>query len=95
MLVSGVLYQDDNPTRNLQERVARCAALYFKKRGALPFVAYVHPSELNGQERAEGVLLVGHKTVLVGHYLLSGDTPAGDLAIGGHQLVTTQGRGDV
>lgn len=76
MLVSGVLYQDDSPSRNLQERVARCATMYLKKRGALPVVAYVNPSELDGQERAGGVRIEALATVLRCHYLLCAEKSA-------------------
>lgn len=71
MLVAGVLFQDDDPSRDLQERVALCAAMYFKKRRILPVVAYVNPAELNGEKMVGTVELVGHGTVLPTHYILS------------------------
>lgn len=56
----GMLWFDDDPKRDLREKVKRAAAHYERKYGLKPNVCYVHPGMLggNGQRRrlrADGV----------------------------------------
>jgi len=43
----GLLWYDDNPGRDLAEKVGRAARRYRQKFGTSPDVCYVHPSALN------------------------------------------------
>lgn len=44
----GLLWYDDDPGRDLAEKVARAVLRYQQKFGAMPTVCYVHPSAVNG-----------------------------------------------
>ena len=43
----GLLWYDDNPGRDLAEKIGRAARRYRQKFGASPNVCYVHPSTLS------------------------------------------------
>jgi len=44
----GLLWFDDDPNRDLQQKVGNAARRYTEKFGRQPTVCYVHPSMLNG-----------------------------------------------
>lgn len=48
----GLLWYDDNPGRNLADKVGQAARRYQQKFGAPPNVCYVHPSALDGNGKA-------------------------------------------
>jgi len=45
----GLLWYDDNPGRDLAEKIERAARRYHQKFGSAPDICYVHPSMLNAQ----------------------------------------------
>jgi hypothetical protein len=45
---TGLLWFDDDPRKELEEKVLRAAAHYERKYGQLPELCYVHPSAFNG-----------------------------------------------
>ena len=45
---AGLLWYDDDPGRDLAEKIGRAARRYRQKFGAPANVCYVHPSALNG-----------------------------------------------
>lgn len=51
----GLLWYDDDPGRDLREKVGRAARRYRQKFGASPDVCYVHPSAVNGNGKGEKV----------------------------------------
>jgi hypothetical protein len=51
----GLLWYDDNPARELADKVGRAARRYRKKFGAVPNVCYVHPSTLDGNGKVHQV----------------------------------------
>jgi len=51
----GLLWYDDNPGRDLAEKIGRAARRYRQKFGASPDVCYVHPSALGGNGRPQAV----------------------------------------
>lgn len=51
----GLLWYDDNPGRDLAEKIGRAARRYRQKFGASPDVCYVHPSALNGNGKVQKV----------------------------------------
>ncbi len=44
----GLLWYDDNPGRDLADKVRQATQRYRKKFGAAPNICYVHPLALNG-----------------------------------------------
>jgi hypothetical protein len=53
---TGLLWFDDDPRKELEEKVLRAAAHYERKYGRLPELCYVHPDAFNGNgngKRAE------------------------------------------
>jgi hypothetical protein len=75
----GLLWYDDNPGRELAEKVGRAARRYRQKFGVAPDVCYVHPSTLNGggaaasggngkSRRVSGVLVAPLSSVLRHHF---------------------------
>jgi hypothetical protein len=51
----GLLWYDDNPKRDLAEKVERAVRRYRQKFGTPANVCYVHPSTLAGTALLEGV----------------------------------------
>ncbi|MBN1977965.1 MAG: hypothetical protein JW918_11240 [Anaerolineae bacterium] len=45
---TGLLWFDDDPRKELEEKVLRAAAHYERKYGRLPELCYVHPGAFNG-----------------------------------------------
>lgn len=73
---TGLLWFDDNPGRDLTDKISQAAQRYRQKYGAEPDVCYVHPSALsdndNGKVKKVGdVRIAPWPTVLV-HYLWIG-----------------------
>jgi len=51
----GLLWYDDEPRRDLTEKIKRAARRYQKKFGASPEVCYVHPSTMDGNGKGQKV----------------------------------------
>jgi len=51
----GLLWYDDDPARDLAEKIARAARRYRRKFGAPPDVCYVHPSAMGGNGKGQKV----------------------------------------
>lgn len=67
----GLLWFDDDPRRDLDEKIARAARHYERKFGRRPNVCYVHPSLLGeGPERRAGMRLEALPSVLRDHLWL-------------------------
>jgi hypothetical protein len=75
----GLLWYDDNPGRDLAEKIGPAVRRYRKKFGVAPNVCYVHASTLaaasepggNGHEReVGGVLVASLPSVLRHHFWL-------------------------
>lgn len=60
MMREGLLWYDDDPERDLAEKIGRAARRYRKKFGAPPDACYVHPSALKGNGKMQQV---GHVRV--------------------------------
>lgn len=73
MMREGLLWYDDDPTRDLAGKVSRAAQRYKHKFGMAPNVCYVHPSVMGegGQAQAvNGVRVDSLMNVLRNHYWL-------------------------
>jgi hypothetical protein len=68
VLSEGLLWFDDDPGRDLAEKVGRAAQHYRTKFGRRPNVCYVHPSLLEGSQAAGGVRIAALPTVLRHHF---------------------------
>jgi hypothetical protein len=72
----GLLWFDDNPGRDLAEKVARAARRYQQKYGASPNVCYVHPSMLGGNgigdEQQVGEVCVAPSPAVLRHHFWVG-----------------------
>ena len=70
----GLLWFDDDPGRDLAEKVGRAAQRYRQKFGASPDICYVHPSALggNGQERRVGGVRVAPLPHVLRHHFWLG-----------------------
>jgi len=69
----GLLWYDDDPGRDLAEKIMRAIRRYQQKFGALPDVCYVHPSTLGGNGKTQkvgGVSVMAKPTVLRHHFWL-------------------------
>jgi hypothetical protein len=51
---TGLLWFDDDPRKELEEKVLRAAAHYERKYGRLPELCYVHPDAFNGNGNGNG-----------------------------------------
>jgi hypothetical protein len=71
----GLLWFDNDPKRDLTQKVGRAAAHYQRKHGQKPNVCYVHPSMVQGSEEVDGVHVAGLPTVLK-HHLWIGEEAA-------------------
>lgn len=71
----GMLWQDDDTRRSLNEKVARAVDYYQQKYGEQPTVCVIHPHMLpEGTRVAEGVRLLTAKTVQINHFWLGVET---------------------
>jgi len=65
----GLLWFDDDPKRDLAQKVGRAVRRYRQKFGRPPNVCYVHPSLLNGRARhISGVRVLPLPSVLRHHF---------------------------
>jgi hypothetical protein len=53
---TGLLWFDDNPRRELKDKVLRAAAHYEKKHGHRPNLCFVHPSAFSGNGNGKQVV---------------------------------------
>jgi len=70
---SALLWYDDNPGRDLTDKVSQAARRYRKKHGVQPDLCYVHPSALSSNNDAGHVIVSDVRikslsTVLVHHF---------------------------
>lgn len=74
----GLLWYDDDPARDLAEKVARAAQQYRRKYGVAPDACYVHPSafEGSGVREVAGVQVSAKPSVLRHHFWLGRETNA-------------------
>ncbi len=70
----GLLWYDDDPGRDLAEKIGRAARRYRQKFGASPNVCYVHPSALsdNGKVQKVGEVRVSSKPSVLRHHFWVG-----------------------
>ena len=69
----GLLWYDDDPGRDLAEKIGRAMRRYQQKFGAAPDVCYVHPSALAGNghgQKVGGVRVAALPSVLRHHFWL-------------------------
>jgi len=67
----GLLWFDNDPRRDLAEKVIRAAKRYRKKYGTAPNVCYVHPSVMESAERKiDGLRVAPLPAVLKHHFWL-------------------------
>jgi hypothetical protein len=72
---TGLLWFDDDPRRQLEEKVQRAAMHYERKYGLSPTLCFVHPSTLNGNgggavKKAGEVEIRPGRSVLPDHFWL-------------------------
>ncbi|MFQ6100580.1 MAG: hypothetical protein ACE5OS_05020 [Anaerolineae bacterium] len=72
---TGLLWFDDDPRRELKEKVLRAAVHYERKYGQKPNLCFVHPSTFNGNGKrrfvkAGGVEIRPGRSVLPDHFWL-------------------------
>jgi len=76
---TGLLWFDDDPRRQLEEKVRRAATYYERKYGQSPTLCFVHPSVFNGngngkgngkKSKADGVEIRAGRAVLPDHFWL-------------------------
>lgn len=70
----GLLWYDDDPGRELAEKIRRAARRYRQKFDAIPDVCYVHPSALqgNGKGQKVGGMRVSAKPSVLRHHFWLG-----------------------
>lgn len=69
----GLLWYDDDPGRDLAEKIGRAMRRYQQKFGVAPDVCYVHPSALGGNghgQKVGGVRVAALPSVLRHHFWL-------------------------
>lgn len=69
----GLLWFDDDPGRDLAQKIGRAAQHYERKFGRQPDICYVHPSLLNGQPRRVGKLTVAPLPSVLRHHFWLGE----------------------
>jgi hypothetical protein len=68
---TGLLWYDNDPMRELVEKVKRAAAHYERKFGRAPTLCLVHPSHVNGKkDAADGPTSAGDVEIRVGRSVL-------------------------
>lgn len=67
---TGLLWYDDNPGRELAEKVGRAARRYRQKFGTPPNVCFVHHSTLSSDKarKVGGVRVSASPTTLIHHF---------------------------
>ena len=76
-MIEGLLWYDDDPARDLAEKVKRAARRYQQKFGAAPTVCYVHPSTLDDKQQVGQVDVTALASVLQHHFWI-GREESGD-----------------
>ena len=69
----GLLWYDDDPGRDLAEKINRAVRRYRQKFGSPPDACYVHPSTMEGNGKAHevgGVRITSMPSVLRHHFWL-------------------------
>lgn len=71
----GLLWFDDDPRKQLEEKVLRAATHYERKYGQPPNLCFVHPGTFNGNGkkgrlRANGVEIRSGRSILPDHFWL-------------------------
>lgn len=89
---TGLLWFDDDPRKQLEEKVQRAAMHYERKHGQPPTLCFVHPSAFNGNgkrgkqddrcgrrgvKKAGGVEIRPGRSVLPDHFWLGVAEPVG------------------
>lgn len=72
---TGLLWFDDDPRRQVEEKVMRAATYYERKYGQAPNLCFVHPSTLDGNGkqgrlRTNGVEVRSGRSILRDHFWL-------------------------
>ena len=71
---TGLLWFDDDPRKELEEKVLRAAAHYERKYGQAPNLCFVHPSAFNGNGNGKrgkkGVVKAGKVEIRPGRSVL-------------------------
>ena len=70
---TGLLWFDDDPRKELEDKVLRAAAHYERKYGRSPNLCFVHPGAFNGNGKkhvAGGVEIRAGRSVLPHHFWL-------------------------
>ncbi len=75
----GLLWFDDDPARDLAQKVGGAARHYRKKFGRRPTICYVNPTMLNGKARQVGGLKVAPLGSVLRHHFWIGEQD-GDLS---------------
>lgn len=63
----GMLWFDDNKSRNLEDKVERAAEHYEAKFALRPTICFVHPTMLGNTTKISGIEIKGSNTVLPHH----------------------------
>lgn len=69
----GLLWYDDDPARDLGQKVGRAASRYQQKFGRQPTVCYVHPSALEGGIGQVGRIKVAALASVLRHHFWVGE----------------------
>ena len=69
---TGLLWFDDDPRKQLEQKVLRAATHYERKYGHSPNLCFVHPSAFNGKHKAKAgaVEIRTGRSVLPHHFWL-------------------------
>jgi hypothetical protein len=75
MMKEGLLWFDDDPGRDLAQKISRAAQRYQQKFGRRPNVCYVHPSLIgNTPQQVGGVQVAPLPSVLRHHFWMGEET---------------------
>ncbi len=69
---TGLLWFDDDPRKQLEDKVLRAAAHYERKYGQVPNLCFVHPSAFAGNGKKTGVKKAGGVEIRAGRSVLPG-----------------------
>ncbi len=67
---TGLLWFDDDPRKQLEDKVLRAAAHYERKYGQSPNLCFVHPSVFNGNGNREKSKKAGRVEIRTGRSIL-------------------------
>jgi capsule polysaccharide modification protein KpsS len=75
MIQEGLLWFDDDPTRDVTETVTHAVQRYQQKYGHSPDVCYVHPGTIPDKEQHIcGIVVLQSKSVLPHHFWIGTET---------------------